>query len=362
MTNDFLILIAVIFTLLIIILIHELGHFCMARLFNIKIQRLSIGFGKPAFTIKGKQGTEYTVTYFPLGGYVKLADARAGNMAEADLPFAFNRQVLWKKLLVVIAGPVANFMLALLLYWAIFLVGYASPKPIIGTVMPASVAATAGLQANMEIIQIGNKITRNQQDVFLALFPYYESAKQVDFSVNNQPQRFILNLSDWHISSLKPQLLKSLGIEFWHPNKNLSWPQDKLLLAKYNFWNAAAEAGKSVKQFTVFNAEIIGKLLTGKLSLKILAGPMSLFKTVQYATAQGFLDFLMLLAILSIGIGFINLLPVPSLDGGQALIMIIEKIMNKEMSLPLQMLLYRLSLIVFFILMAQAVANDLLRV
>ncbi len=437
--------------ILFIILVHELGHFFTARIFKIKVKRLSIGFGPALWSWRDKRDIEYVLTYFPLGGYVKMLDEREGTVTEADLPYAFNRQAFWKRLLVVFAGPLANFVFAIFIYWFIFAVGLTLPKPIIGDVLPNSIAAKAGLEANSQIKKIDNTVTRNWQDVLFVLFPFYGENSKISFQVVNSKnitQTFALDLGDWHISSLKPQLLESLGIQAWQPliipkivsiNSNSPaalaglkagdliisvngksidsfsqwvqllkkspravqhvtvmrqghieeisftpmirttwsgkqylnlgfslpkpiWPRDSFFTAKYNVVSSGFQAVQMVWLYTNFNLEILGKLMTGDLSFKVLTGPISLVKSMEYASAQGFIAFLMLMALVSVSIGIINLIPIPGLDGGQALIILIETIMHRRLSVGWQVLLYRLGMIIIFILIAQAIANDILRI
>ena len=149
-------IIGIIFTLLLIIGIHEFGHFLAARLLGVKVLRFSIGFGKALWKRRTKIGTEFVVAAIPLGGYVKLLDSSEGPVTEAEAHLAFNHQPFYKKALVVIAGPFANMVLAFVLYWILFVSGFTSIAPITGKIVPQSIAAQAGIQANEEIISIDN--------------------------------------------------------------------------------------------------------------------------------------------------------------------------------------------------------------
>jgi regulator of sigma E protease len=139
-----------------LIVVHELGHYLVARWCNVKILRFSVGFGKPLWCkTLGRDRTEWMVAAFPLGGYVKMLDEREGEVDAAELPRAFNRQPVSRRLLIVVAGPVANFLLAIVLYWILFMHGLPGLKPIVGPVAPATPAAAAGFQSGETMIKIG---------------------------------------------------------------------------------------------------------------------------------------------------------------------------------------------------------------
>ena len=128
-----------------LIVVHEFGHYLVARLCNVKVLRFSVGFGKPLWRrTLGRDGTEWVIAAFPLGGYVKMADEREGEVAPQDLPRAFNRQPVSRRFAIVIAGPVANFLLAIFFYWILFLHGVPGIKPVLGPITPGTTAASAG--------------------------------------------------------------------------------------------------------------------------------------------------------------------------------------------------------------------------
>src|SRR5688500_2739886 len=144
----------VVLTIFIIVGVHEASHFVVARVLNVKVLRFSIGFGKPLYHWFDRKGTEYVIAPIPLGGYVKLLDENEVDVPTRDLPFAFNRQPLWKRNLIVLAGPFSNLLFAFLLYWIIFSIGFKTAIPIIGTVDPQSIAYQAGLKPKQEIVSI----------------------------------------------------------------------------------------------------------------------------------------------------------------------------------------------------------------
>ena len=141
----------------ILVTIHEFGHFWVARKLGVKVLRFSVGFGKPLWSKVGADQTEYQVAMIPLGGYVKMADEREGNVADEDIPRAFNRQSVWTRFAIVAAGPLANFLFAIVAFACMYMVGVNGIKPMLGEMDPDSIAVQAGFQADDLITAINNK-------------------------------------------------------------------------------------------------------------------------------------------------------------------------------------------------------------
>src|ERR1044071_1235124 len=140
---------------------HEFGHYWVARRLGVKVLRFSLGFGKPFYKRIGKDGVEWAVAAIPLGGYVKMLDEREGPVPPSQLHRAFNRQPPWKRILIVVAGPVFNFLLAALFYWMVLVLGVTERKPLLATPEKASVAEQAGLSSGDEVLQVGDTPVRN---------------------------------------------------------------------------------------------------------------------------------------------------------------------------------------------------------
>jgi regulator of sigma E protease len=143
----------------ILVAVHEYGHFWMARRVGIRVIRFSIGFGRPLWRRLDSKGTEFAVSAIPLGGYVKLLDEREGPVADSELSAAYNRKPVWQRVLVLLAGPVANFVFAVVAYWVVFVAGVPALKPVIGEVAPNSIASRAGLVTGDEIVAVGDRPT-----------------------------------------------------------------------------------------------------------------------------------------------------------------------------------------------------------
>ncbi|WP_298137922.1 RIP metalloprotease RseP [Acidiferrobacter sp.] len=206
----------------ILIVVHEFGHFIVARSLGVKVLRFSVGFGKPIFLRRaGADATEYVLAAVPLGGYVKMLDENEGEVAPAELHRAFNRQPLWKRTAIVLAGPGFNFLFAILAYWVVFVTGVPGLKPIIGKVVPHSPAQAAGLRAGDLITRInGRRVQSFGQDRLYLFQEALEHAKvRVQVLTKSGHKRLlILNLHNVHARELGAgHLGAALGISGWQP-------------------------------------------------------------------------------------------------------------------------------------------------
>ncbi len=440
----------ILITIIFVIGVHEWGHFIVARLCGVKVLRFSMGFGKPLFAWHDKQGTEYVLAAIPLGGYVKMLDESEENVIPEERHRAFNNQAIYKKMAIIAAGPLANFIFAFLLYWLLFVIGFASIKPIIGTVLPHSIAEQAGLKSQQTLIQIDKQPIFSWQNAAIRIISRageQGTMQMVTQSLSNQQlHTATLELATWQMDNLNPDPLKSLGLVPYEPsippiigvlqrnspamlahlntndkilainNQTInSWPDiikhvanapDKtlefkilragkililpvhigskqtLLLKKQGFLGitpnftlpthllqnnqyspvaAIPYAMHEVMSFIKLNVVMISKIILGKISLQSLGGPISIFESAGTALNQGIIPFLGFLAFLSISIGFINIIPIPGLDGGHLLFQLIEFVIRRPLSQRLQLFFYRIGLILLVLLIFQALANDVMR-
>jgi regulator of sigma E protease len=440
----------VIITIVLIVGIHELGHFLVAKWVGIKVLRFSIGFGKPLWRCHDKTGTEYVLSAIPLGGYVKMLDKNDENISPKELHLTYNHQPFYKKFAVVAAGPLSNIVFAFLIYWLLFMVGFTSINPIIGKIIPHSIAEQAGLKPQEEITFIDGKPTHTWMSVVIHMTARSGDTNTLQIQVKDlktqQKSLYSLDLAHWHMDSLRPDPLTSLGIQPYEPiipatigrmspnspaakaglkigdtilsvnglpiydwftltemissypgktlafiikrqyqvfglavpisytrdlllkkhgylgiAPNFEWPVNLLHQNKYGPLTALPHAWQNTVLFTNLNFIMLGKILTGKISLKSLGGPITIFENAGTALNNGFVSFLGFLAFLSISIGVINILPIPGLDGGHLLFESIEAITRRPISPQFQSLLLRLGFIFLLIVMAQAIINDILR-
>ncbi len=199
----------------ILISVHEFGHFWVARRCGIKVERFSLGFGKVLWQTVDKQGTEFSLSLIPLGGYVKMLDERVAPVPEALRHQAFNTKPVWQRAAVVAAGPAANFLFAIFAYWIVFLVGIPSVHPVVGQVTPNSIAARSGITAGMELKSIAGIETPDWESVNLALVSLIgDKQAQVDVSQFGTQivQNKALQLDGWHFEPDKETAFGALGI------------------------------------------------------------------------------------------------------------------------------------------------------
>lgn len=174
-------------TLGVLIVVHEYGHYLAARACGVKVLRFSVGFGNPIFSKRFKpDGTEWAVAAFPLGGYVKMLDEREGEVAPAELPFAFNRQPVWQRMFIVVAGPAANFLLAAVIYWALFLHGMPGVRPVIDAPPAGSAAAAAGLAKGDTLERVADHEVRTWEDVNWALLRHVVDGGQIELFARDE--------------------------------------------------------------------------------------------------------------------------------------------------------------------------------
>ncbi len=352
----------ILLTIFFIVGIHEFGHFLVARLAGIKVLRFSLGFGKALFRWHSKKGTEFVLAAIPLGGYVKMLDENEEPVAANELHLAFNHQPLYKKLAVVSAGPLANFIFAFVLYWLIFVIGFTTLIPVIGQITPHSLADNAGLKPQDEILSIDHKPTRDWNAVLIRLITYLGDRNQIEMKTQSFHSHLIhehtLDLTHWKINDLKPDPLASLGIEPYQPKILVP---ELLRKNQYSFFAAMTPAKQEVIDLTVLNFQLLGKMLTGKISLQGLGGPITIFESAGTALNHGILPFISFLAFFSIAIGVLNTVPIPGLDGGHVLIYCIECITRRPLSTRVQALIFRVGIIALLLLMTQALVNDMMR-
>ncbi|MDF7328887.1 sigma E protease regulator RseP [Proteus mirabilis] len=441
---------AFIIVLGILITVHEFGHFWVARRCGVYVERFSIGFGKAIWRKTDKHGTEFVVAWIPLGGYVKMLDERVAEVAPERRHLAFNNKTVGQRAAIVAAGPIANFLLAIVAYWLVFMIGVPALKPIIADIRPDSIAEQAKLTPGMELKSVAGIETPDQNAVRLALVSKI-GAKDVTFVVT-QPNSLsesenILNLQQWNFDPERQDPIVSLGImpvgarldskvvevtpdsaaekaglqagdrivkvdgqpiDTWHPftyfvrqspNKTLELlverngaslvlnitptaiplkdgsevgqvgaklqvlPPDEqyLIMQQYNPFSALYEASDKTWQLMGLTVKMIGKLVVGDVKLTNLSGPVSIAKGAGMSADSGFVYYLMFIALISVNLGIINLFPLPVLDGGHLLFLVIEKIKGGPVSERVQDVCYRFGVMALMLLMGLALFNDFSR-
>ncbi len=430
----------------ILVFVHELGHYLFARALGVKVLRFCIGFGTPLakFTSK-KTGIEYALAAIPLGGYVKMLDTREGEVPEELMPQEFNSQPIWKRFLIVFAGPLFNYVFAILVFWMVFLGGEFSLRPIIGEVIPGTIAANSGLQPGDEVMQIDQKQVTTFSQFQLELMTAGLQARQLSMVVKRGGQQasLLVDMTDFdpadHIDSFSRDFgilsaaNRSAAIEAI-PNdpayvaglrdgdKIVSVDAEKVLT-----WNEMARkiSGSSAEQIAIvvdrngqelqflitpkivtegeltrrvigvkpapvrddlwvkvdhtlisaFNRgveesvdsiEVILKgvwsMITGTASVKNLSGPIQIANTVGKFAEYGIVQLARLLALLSISLGILNLLPIPVLDGGHLFFYLVEAIRGRPLEPSSQEKFQTVGLAILAMIMGLAFYVDLQRV
>ncbi len=205
----------------VLIAFHEFGHFWVARRLGVKVLRFSIGFGKPLLSIHDRRGTEYALAAFPLGGYVKMLDENETEVLPQERHLAFNRQAIWKRALIVVAGPLFNIILAVFAYWLMFVIGITTLAPILGPVSANSIAGKAGLTRGDMIVNVNGKPTASWNDVNLALVSHLGNKGNITVTTKAAKTGLLeqhqFKLKDWHVDMKKQDVLTSLGLQPYQP-------------------------------------------------------------------------------------------------------------------------------------------------
>ena len=435
----------------VLIVVHEYGHYLAARLCNIKVLRFSVGFGKPIATWRhGRDGTEWTLAAVPFGGYVKMLDEREGFVPAEDLPRAFNRQSVWKRFAVVVAGPVFNFVFAVLVYAALFMHGLPEVRPIIAQPAAGTPAALAGFRAGETLRAIDGEPVRTWGEVRWRIL---EAALQHEVlsieAVDERQKISVLTLdlrpvTDKEVESdllahlglqlYRPTLEPVLGklvagspaeraglaegdritrvdgvpVETWeglvrairaHPEQTLkltvvrdgaplslevrpdaveangerigrigaaprvpaSHADRMLVRVHYGAVESLLKAAGKTYDIAVFSLRMVGKMLLGEVSWRHLSGPVTIADFAGQSAQLGWIPYVNFLALISISLGVLNLLPIPLLDGGHLMYYTVEIIKGSPVSERAMELGQRVGLTLLLVMMAFAFYNDLNR-
>jgi regulator of sigma E protease len=349
-------ILAIILTLILVIGIHELGHALVARIFHVRISSISIGFGKPLIQWKTGSGCDWSWRMWPLGGYVQLLNSRIAEVKPKDFPSCFDKKPIWKRVLILSAGVLANIITAWIAFVVVFYIGIENKIPQIQIVKSESVAAHAGIEIGDQFTSIEGYSISSWQDVGMQLIIYWGNP-QVKVQVaktNSQPRDLILDLSHVKFGLKGGTLLSSLGLE---PDLN----SQKITLRFPTLKEAAQQTYKTILHFLCFFLMVFKQLFTGVIPFSMLLGPLGIFAASVASLTQGAVVFLFFIATLSLAVALVNLFPFPGLDGGHIVFAVIEKIRKKPISIAWEVLLHRLMVIVFCVLLVQLLMNDLQR-
>ena len=446
-------IVAFLVTIGILVTFHEFGHFLAGRLMGVRVMRFSIGFGKPLFLRRfGRDRTEFAIAAIPLGGFVRFLDERElpeGESVDArDAHRAFNRQKVWKRFLIVLAGPFANLLLAVVLYAALYMSGVDGLKPMVSAPPAASAAAEAGLVERDEIVAVDDRSLESWQELRWRMLRL-SGAQSVELTVRHDGETSKktialgkLTPSDWEgpfldmlglrvfLPSAPPAVMRVIddragAIAGLKVNDLLlsidgdalgSVPEARRIIAahpgatikikvsregaettieakpdarqvdgktvgqlgidlgpnptafaqhrvktQYGPIDALARGAQKTWELSIFSLKMLGRIAIGEASLKNISGPLTVADYAGQSVAQGPATFLLYLAVISISLGVLNLLPVPLLDGGHLLYYAVEFIKGSPLSERTLQIGQQAGMFVLAALMALALYNDLFR-
>jgi len=434
-----------------LVIVHEYGHYLVARLCGIKVMRFSIGFGPPLWKKRfGRDETEWVVAAVPLGGYVKLLDEREGEVAPEEIGRAFNRQNVWRRYAVVAAGPLANFLFAILLYWLLFMHGVQEARPVVALPPSGTPAAGAGFESGETVRAINGEPVTSWQDVRWRMLQLALERAQVTVEVLNRSNQLnwrTLDLSPFDAEQLEGDTLALIGLKLYRPAISpvigqivpgsvaeqaglqagdrilsasgkpiLSWDElveqvrrhparelrltyqrggerreltlvpeavqqngsalgrigaaakldqqalDELVtVVRYGAASALAKAVEKTWDTSVFSLRMLGRMLIGQVSWKNLSGPVTIADYAGQSAQLGLVSYLNFLALISISLGVLNLLPIPLLDGGHLMYYTVEIFKGSPVSDQIMEIGQKLGLTLLLVLMAFAFYNDINR-
>lgn len=437
-------------TLLILVAVHEYGHFAVARLCGVKVLRFSIGFGRALWRWKDRSGTEFVLAAIPLGGYVQMLDEREQTVSPEEKQYSFNQKSIIRRVAIVSAGPIANFILAVLLFWIIFVVGVQGVAPVVGKIESDSPAYRAGIETGQKIVSVDGDEVVSRSDVNDLLVRRMGDSGhivlQLQSAGSNVASEAIIPIEQWLASQKSPNPYADLGFRFFQPQaepivdavvdgygaslagmlagdriisidaqpvqywldieplvrsnagqrvtvevlrkeqrislvvdvgavevdgetvgrigiqgRPREFPEDMLVLQQSGVVGGLQRATKTTYDMVGTLFGWVGKLVTGSVSGTNLGGPLSIAKMASASAEYGITPYLKFLAMLSISLGVLNLLPIPVLDGGQLVFLAAEALRGKPLSDSIQLWAQQAGLFIILGIMMFAIYNDITR-
>ena len=448
-------LLAFVGAIVLLVVFHEFGHYWVARRCGVKVLRFSLGFGNVIYSKRfANSDTEWVISAVPLGGYVKMLDEREEEVAPEDLPYAFNRKPVLQRMAIVVAGPLANFLLAIVLYWGLFIHGVPGLKPTLGDVPQGTPAAIAQMQSGETILSINGETIPSWQELHWRLLnlALKQGDGQREISIEAQsasgaPLFHVLDMSGLEAKDMDSEFLDKLGLHLYqpvvlpvignvaedsvaqraglqqgdhilrangaamqrwmdvveviraHPEQavQLDVQRGALTLQITVVPQAVAESGKTVGKIgagpkvdeaawqamfievsygplealtqslrktwetSVISLEMLGKMVMGEVSMKNLSGPITIADYAGQSAKMGVVAYLSFLALISISLGVLNLLPIPLLDGGHLLYYVAELVKGSPASELAWEIGQKIGIALLGTLMVFAIYNDINR-
>jgi regulator of sigma E protease len=343
-----------------LVFVHELGHYLVGRWCGVKAEAFSIGFGPEIAAWVDKRGTRWRLAALPLGGYVKFkGDMNAASqtdpawltMSAADRAESFPAKPLWQKAAIVAAGPAINFLFAILILGG-FAVAYGESRTpaVAGLIQPGSAAQAAGIKVGDRIISFNGRAMNTYGD--MVMYTLYHPGEKVDIVIDRAGRQLDLNAT---IATIE----EKDGFGGKARIGRLGIGPGKPVFAKVSLWRAPAVAVDRLGGILRSITDTLGQIFTGERSVKEMGGPLKIAQVSGQAASLGFESLVLLIAFVSINLGFINLLPIPMLDGGHLLFYGIEAIQRRPVSAQVQEWAYRSGLAVLLGMMVLVTFNDL---
>ena len=444
-------IVAFIVALGVLIVVHEYGHYLVARLCGVKVLRFSVGFGRPLFTWRGgRDQTEWVIAAIPFGGYVKMLDEREAPVASADLGRAFNRQSVGARLLIVVAGPLFNFLFAIVVYAGLYMHGLPEARPVLAEPPPATLARAAGFRGGDLVRAVDGQEVATWQELRWRVLQGALQRQRLNVEVINERDQIsslVLDLGGFPAAEVESDALQRIGLGLFRPKLApvlgqvvagsaaekaglaagdrvthaegralATWedlvqavrrrPQQPLRLGieragvsmqvevtpdavsengvrigrigaapeipashaarilvqvRHGPLASLTQAIKKTWDISVFSLKMLGMMLLGEVSWKNLSGPVTIADFAGQSAQLGWIPYLTFLALISISLGVLNLLPIPPLDGGHLMFYLLEAVKGSPASERAMDVGQRVGIALLLTLMAFAFYNDLTR-
>jgi regulator of sigma E protease len=435
----------------VLIVVHEYGHYLAARLCNVKVLRFSVGFGRSLYTRKiGPDATEWTVAAIPFGGYVKMLDEREAPVDAKELHRAFNRQSVWRRFVIVVAGPLFNFLFAIAVYAGLYMHGMPEARPVLAQPAAGTLAQSAGFAAGDTVRTIEGEAIATWQDLRWRVLQGALQKEALRFEVAGARgglSMHVLDLRNYPSEEVESDTLERIGLRLhrppldpvfgrivpagaaeraglrsddrvthaggaqvatWealvqavraHPGKVLQLAVERegtqlridvlpdavsengvrvgrigaapriptadadriVVRVSYGPLESIGKATAKTWDISVFSLKMLGKMLVGEVSWKHLSGPVTIADYAGQSAQMGWLAYATFLALISISLGVLNLLPIPLLDGGHLMYYAVEIIKGSPVSERAMELGQRVGLALLMVIMAFAFYNDINR-
>ena len=339
----------------VLIFVHELGHFLVARFFGVGVEKFSLGFG-PRLVGRTVGMTDYRLSAIPLGGYVKMVgDEPDTELEEWQIPYSFTHKHVFKRFLIVAAGPVFNLLLAVVVFFWVFQVnGVFELKASIGKVRAGSPAELAGLRSGDEVMAIDHTPVRAWED--MAKLIAHSRGKPLGFTVRREGMDLTLTVEPRLDTT--PNLFGEETRQYMVGITSAGETRTRRL----NPLQAAGQALVQTYKITELTVVSVAKIVQGRISAKNLGGPIMIAEMAGQQAREGALNLLFFIALISINLAILNFLPIPVLDGGHLLFFLIEMVRGRPLSIRVREIAQQAGMFLLLMLMILVFYNDITRI